>query len=73
MPKAILEFNLDDHHEREEFEVSSNARKYLRILQNIEEDLRRKTKYNHDLPNKTYEDFKRMLYAALDEEGVELW
>ena len=46
MPKAILEFDLNE--ERDEFQLMTNANKWYSVVWDIDQHLRSKTKYASD-------------------------
>ena len=62
MPKAILEFNLPE--EREEHELALNAHQYMRIIEEMDDFLREKIKYEQLPPydEKIYRDIRNKLW-----------
>lgn len=62
MPKAILEFDLNE--ERDEFQLMLNANKWYSVVWDIDQHLRSKTKYaSDDTPNEIVE----VLYQIREE------
>jgi len=70
--KAILEFNL--YEERAEFEDACNGWKWKCIVSELDNELRRKTKYaTDDTPTEVIESlikFRDYLRESLNEEGL---
>lgn len=72
MAKGILEFELPE--EREDFETAQNGWKYKSILKELDEDLRRKLKYENHPPEarKIFEEMRAYLNTEAREQNVEL-
>jgi GTPase Era involved in 16S rRNA processing len=74
MPKAIIEFKLPE--EREEFELATNARKWMSFAHSFSEYLRQETKYNDDAYTedqyKVLEQVREKFYHLLQEENLSL-
>ena len=72
--KAILEFNLPE--EQEEFQLATNAVKWMSFAHQFEQYLRAEWKYNEDKYNedqyKTLEQIREKFYDLLTEEGLSL-
>ena len=75
VPKAILKFDLPE--ESNEFNTCLNGAKYISILQDLDQELRNKTKYAPDnIPIDTfnaYEEIRKTLRDLVDKESVDLW
>lgn len=70
--KAILEFNLPE--EREEFELASNAAQYSIVLDDLDEFLRRKLKYESETYSEEqlgiYEEVRKHLWDLRNEREI---
>lgn len=72
MPKAILEFNLDESCERYDFSLACKASDMARVLQEFKEELRRKIKYAEDGMNVDgLETAQKMLFELIDEYDIQ--
>lgn len=73
MSKAILEFNLSDPEEREEFDKAVKASDYLWALQAFAQELRKDYKYSQDTEiNKHADRYRQLLFRILDDYNVEI-
>jgi hypothetical protein len=72
--KATLEFNLPE--EQEEFQLATNAVKWMSFAHQFEQYLRAEYKYNEDKYNedqyKTLVEIRETFYELLNEEGLSL-
>lgn len=72
--KATLEFKLPE--DQEEFEIASNANKYKYILSELDQLLRRRTKYAPDTQSEeiitTLEDLRDWLRGELEQHRINL-
>lgn len=72
--KATLEFSLPD--EKHEFELATNAVKWMSFAHEFEQYLRTEYKYNEDKYNddqyKTLSEIRDKFYELLNEEGLSL-
>lgn len=72
MPKAILEFDLNE--ERDEFQLMLNANKWYSVVWDIDQHLRSKTKYaSDDTPNEIVEalyQVREELMGIMNANGV---
>ena len=72
--KAILEFNLPD--DQAEFELATNAVKWMSFAHQFEQYLRAEWKYNEDKYNedqyKTLVEIRERFYEILREENLSL-
>ena len=70
--KAILEFNLPD--DQQEFDLANNGLNFWRVLYELDQDLRTKTKYApDDLPQDkydVYEEIRDKLRELMSESNV---
>jgi len=74
MPKAILEFDLNE--EQYEFEQAANAGKYRSVLWDLDQFLRNKTKYALDDVTKeqieAYYELRDELHKLMEEHSITL-
>ena len=72
--KAILEFNLPD--DQQEYELANNALNFWRVLYELDQDLRTKTKYAaDDLPQDKYDAYQEVrdnLHELMRDSNVSL-
>lgn len=72
MPKAILEFDLNE--ERDEFQLMMNANKWYSVVWDIDQHLRSKTKYaSDDTPGEVVEalyQVREELMGIMNMNGV---
>lgn len=70
--KTILEFNLPE--EESEFRKSIDAWKFIAVIQDLDEELRRKLKYESDSLTDSeyaiYENIRKKLYEILNHYEV---
>ena len=71
--KATLEFNLPD--DQEEFVMANNALNFWRVLYDLDQELRTKTKYaSDDLPQDkydAYQEIRDMIHELMNENNVD--
>jgi len=72
--KAILEFNLPD--DQEYFTLANNGLNFWRVLYDLDQELRAKTKYApDDLPQDKYDSYNEIrdrLHELMSENNVNL-
>ena len=72
--KAILEFNLPD--DQQEYELANNALNFWRVLYELDQELRAKTKYApDDLPEDKYDAYQEVrekLHEFMRDNNVSL-
>jgi hypothetical protein len=72
--KAILEFNLPE--DQQEYDLANNALNFWRVLYEIDQELRAKTKYAaDDLPQDKYDAYQEIrdkLHELMRESHVDL-
>jgi hypothetical protein len=72
--KAILEFNLPD--DQQEYELANNGLNFWRVLYELDNELRAKTKYApDDLPQDKYDAYQEIrdkLHELMRESHVDL-
>jgi hypothetical protein len=72
--KAILEFNLPD--DQQDYDLANNGLSFWRVLYELDQELRAKTKYAaDDLPqNKydAYQEIRDMLHELMTDNNVSL-
>jgi hypothetical protein len=72
--KAILEFILPEDHQ--EYDLANNALNFWRVLYELDQDLRTKTKYAlDDLPQDKYDAYQEvrdMLHELMTDNNVSL-
>jgi hypothetical protein len=72
--KAILEFNLPD--DDQEYDLANNALNFWRVLYELDQELRAKTKYApDDLPQDKYDAYQEIrdkLHELMRESHVDL-
>jgi hypothetical protein len=72
--KAILEFNLPD--DQQEYDIANNGLNFWRVLYELDQDLRAKTKYaSDDLPQDKYDAYQEIrdkLHELMRESHVDL-
>ena len=72
--KAILEFKLPD--DQQEYIVANNGENFWRVLYELDQDLRSKTKYaSDDLPQDKYDAYQEIrdkLHELMTENNVSL-
>jgi hypothetical protein len=72
--KATLEFNLPD--DQQEYDLANNALNFWRVLYELDQDLRTKTKYaEDDLPQDkydAYQEIRDMLHELMTDNNVSL-
>jgi hypothetical protein len=72
--KAILEFNLPD--DQEDFTLANNALNFWRVLYELDQELRAKTKYaSDDMPEDVYiaySQIRERLHELINENNVNL-
>ena len=72
--KAILEFNLPD--DQQEYDLANNALNFWRVLYELDQELRSKTKYAEDnLPQDKYDAYQEvrdMLHELMTDNNVSL-
>lgn len=76
MPEAILKFNLPE--DQDEFEMASNGGKYVSLIYEVTEDIRRKLKYEGDKLAKmtamqALEELQSLIYEELKERNLSLY
>jgi len=71
--KATLEFNLPD--DQEEFVMANNALNFWRVLYDLDQELRTKTKYaSDDLPQDkydAYQEIRERIHELMNENNVD--
>jgi hypothetical protein len=72
--KAILEFNLPD--DQEDFTLANNALNFWRVLYELDQELRAKTKYaSDDMPADVYiaySSIREKLHELMNDNNVSL-
>lgn len=72
--KAILEFNLPD--DEQEYNLANNALNFWRVLWELDQELRTKTKYASDeLPKDkydAYQEIREILHEFMSDNNVSL-
>jgi hypothetical protein len=72
--KAILEFNLPD--DQQEYDLANNGLNFWRVLYELDQELRAKTKYApDDLPQHKYDAYQEIrdkLHELMRESHVDL-
>jgi len=72
--KAILEFNLPD--DQQDYDLANNGLNFWRVLYELDQELRAKTKYaSDDLPQDkydAYQEIRDMLYELMTDNNVSL-
>jgi hypothetical protein len=72
--KAILEFNLPD--DQQEYDLANNGLNFWRVLYEMDQELRAKTKYAaDDLPKDKYDaynEIRDMLHELMSDNNVSL-
>ena len=72
--KAILEFNLPD--DQQDYDLANNGLNFWRVLYEIDQELRAKTKYaSDDLPKDKYDaynEIRDMLHELMTNNNVSL-
>jgi hypothetical protein len=72
--KAILEFNLPD--DQEDFTLANNALNFWRVLYELDQELRAKTKYaSDDMPEDVYIAYSKIrerLHELMNDNNVSL-
>jgi hypothetical protein len=72
--KAILEFNLPD--DQQEYDLANNALNFWRVVYELDQELRAKTKYApDDLPQDKYDAYQEvrdLLYELMRNNNVSL-
>lgn len=72
--KATLEFNLPE--EKEEYETCYHGTKWSLVVWNLDQELRKRTKYAPDnTPEEVVEELQEIrdfLWGLLEEEGLEM-
>jgi hypothetical protein len=72
--KAIIEFNLPD--DQQEYDLANNALSFWRVLYELDQELRAKTKYApDDLPQDKYDAYQEIrdkLHELMRESNVDL-
>jgi hypothetical protein len=72
--KAILEFNLPE--DQQEYDLANNGLNFWRVLYELDQDLRTKTKYAEDnLPQDkydAYQEIRDMLHELMTDNNVSL-
>jgi hypothetical protein len=72
--KAILEFNLPD--DQEDFTLANNALNFWRVLYELDQELRAKTKYaSDDMPKDVYIAYSKIrerLHELMNDNNVSL-
>jgi len=76
MPKATLEYNLNEPEDLEEFELANNARKYSLVLWELDQYLRNFVKYPSDKEDPILTDtmakVRDELWRLLNEHNLDL-
>jgi hypothetical protein len=76
MPKATLEYNLNEPEDLEEFELANNARKYSLVLWELDQYLRNFVKYPSDREDPILTDtmakVRDELWRLLNEHNLDL-
>ena len=70
--KAILEFNLDEPDDKEQFTVASNAVNFYMALYDFDQQMRSWVKYGHkfkDIDDALY-DVREKLWECMDDNHV---
>lgn len=72
--KAILEFNLPD--DQQDFTLANNALNFWRVLYELDQELRTKTKYaSDDMPEDVYiaySKIREMIHELMNDNNVSL-
>jgi hypothetical protein len=72
--KAILEFNLPD--DQQDYDLANNGLNFWRVLYELDQELREKTKYAaDDLPQDkydAYQEIRNMLHELMTDNNVSL-
>jgi len=72
--KAILEFNLPD--EQQDYDLANNGLNFWRVLYELDQELRAKTKYAaDDLPQDKYDAYQEIrdkLHELMNDNNVSL-
>ena len=72
--KAILEFNLPD--DQQDYDLANNGLNFWRVLYELDQELRAKTKYApDDLPQDKYDAYQEIrdkIYELMSENNVNL-
>jgi hypothetical protein len=72
--KAILEFNLPD--DQQDYDLANNGLNFWRVLYELDQELRAKTKYaSDDLPQDKYDAYQEIrdkLHELMRESNVDL-
>lgn len=69
--KAIIEFNLDDHYERCSHNVMLQAHKLLRVINEVDDEMRTRMKYK-DEKYIRIENVRKIIADKMDELGVHI-
>jgi hypothetical protein len=72
--KAILEFNLPD--DQQDYDLANNGLNFWRVLYELDQELRAKTKYaSDDLPQDkydAYQEIRDMVHELMTDNNVSL-
>jgi hypothetical protein len=72
--KAILEFNLPD--DQQDYDLANNGLNFWRVLYELDQELRAKTKYaSDDLPQDkydAYQEIRDMLHEMMTDNNISL-
>lgn len=74
MPKATLEFNLDDPDDRNQHLLAIHAADWALVASAMDETLRSRLKYGHELKsaNDALEFVRSQLHSEMDAHGISL-